>query len=127
MKGQCGVYQHEAGEPSADPMDPAGKKKGVLYDLDVFGESALVENSSSGARRRNATVIVESERAQLLKLSREDFEAMFASEQRLKECVLGRARTVHMSRVRSNASMHGQGDPPAPPPGPPPGPRGISL
>ena len=141
MKGQCGVYQQEAGGSSADPMDPMdspGKKKGVLSDLDVFGESALVDDSSSGARRRNATVIVESERAQLLKLSREDFEAMFASEQQRKEDVLGRARTVRLSRIRSNASMEGQGDPPTepppgPPPEPPPGPppsrvtRGISL
>ena len=135
MKGQCGVYQQEAGGSSADPMDSPGKKKGVLSDLDVFGESALVDDSSSGARRRNATVIVESERAQLLKLSREDFEAMFASEQQRKEDVLGRARTVRLSRIRSNASMEGQGDPPTePPPGPPPEPppsnrvtRGISL
>ena len=118
MKGQCGVYQQGAGESSADhPVHPLGQKKGVLCDLDVFGESALVDDSSSGARRRNATVVVESERAQLLKLSREDFEAMFASEQQRKEDVLGRARTVRLSRIRSNASMEGQGDPP---PGPPP-------
>ena len=113
VKGECGVYQQrEDGSEGSDP----GSKIGVLSDLDVFGESALMETGGSGGAalpaaepprrsRRNATVIVEAERTQLLKLSRVAFDALFASGRLLhgeQQNVLGRVRTTRMSRMKRN-------------------------
>ena len=111
MKGKCGVFIN-------------GVKVHVLSNFDVFGEHALVsaedeisgdgedeedvcnKNKSPRQRRRNATVITESEPTQVLKLTQTVFEALVESGQlgggNGEIDVLDRVRAVSLNRAKSN-------------------------
>ena len=108
IKGDCGVYL-------------GGVKVHVLSKFDIFGENALtktteeiiVQDDDEGSdinptrRRRNATVIAESDPTQLLKLTRDAFEALVESGKLGGNGanVLGRVQTVSMTRMKSNSAL----------------------
>ena len=114
MKGKCGVFIK-------------GVKVHVLSNFDVFGEHALIsvedeisgdgedeedvcdKNKSPRQRRRNATIITESEPTQVLKFTRTAFEALVESGKlgggNGESDVLGRVRAVSVSRTKSNRAL----------------------
>lgn len=136
VKGQCGVYvrqQKQIGQPASSETDDAdvGTKVGTLNKLDIFGENALLSGNEDAAihqdekegdaknaviseqqRRRNATVVVESESIQLLKLTRDTFDALLESgklggEGDQQKDVREICRRVSMTRVDINRKMAG--------------------
>ena len=106
IKGVCGVYQQSKEE---------GGKIASLSKFDVFGESALLnvstvqagtyEDSPNQLHRRNATVIVESENAYLLKLSCESYDALVKSGKfgGGEHGVMDQALSMRIHRSKSNS------------------------
>ena len=107
-----------------------GTKVGTLNKLDIFGENALLSGSDDVAiqdekrdaaksavvskqhRRRNATVVVESESIQLLKLTRDTFDVLVESgklggEGEHQKDVREMCRRVSMTRVDINRKLAG--------------------
>jgi CRP-like cAMP-binding protein len=135
VKGQCGVYvrqQKQIGQPASCETDDVdvGTKVGTLNKLDIFGENALLSGSDDVAiqdekrdaaksavvskqhRRRNATVVVESESIQLLKLTRDTFDVLVESgklggEGEHQKDVREMCRRVSMTRVDINRKLAG--------------------
>jgi CRP-like cAMP-binding protein len=70
VSGECAVNVH------GDGKNDSVRRVGTLRELDFFGENALLE----GARKRNATVITDSEYVQVLVLSRGNFEKLVESK-----------------------------------------------
>ena len=64
--GQCRVQVQD---------DQEQRQVGTLRELDFFGESALLDGRN-GEQKRNATVVVESETARLLMLSKINFDML---------------------------------------------------
>eukprot|EP00946_MAST-07B_sp_MAST-7B-sp1_P001522 g1522.t1 len=132
IKGKCGVYRKSEMGLSRESVGTHGLKLGSLHDFDVFGEAALVDRPE----RRNATVVVESEKLDMLKLSRSAFFDLVSSGKLSGHAasVLERTRSVRSARVERNKSVAmgggartlGRGGSgvgvvqPGAPPGPPP-------
>ena len=89
IKGRCAVS-------SCAPSSTQEVRVGSLSELEVFGESALLEHEED--RIRNATVRVESDRAQLLVLKRSKYEDLVESR------VLDHSQFV--TRVKSSRHPH---------------------
>ena len=92
VNGQCSVQ--------VKGQDQKPVQVGKLKDLDFFGESALLGSDAV----RNATVIVESETLQVLKLSRGNFQ-MLVEEGVLTEDVLSKVEEeneVRKAKTRSS-------------------------
>jgi hypothetical protein len=88
VRGHCGVFVNAT-------------KVTLLKSLDMFGENSLVDALGEQRERvRNATVRVESETAQVLKLTREKFELLIASGELGAE-VLEKAKHVSLRRINS--------------------------
>ena len=90
LRGHCAVYVDQI-------------KITLLNSLDMFGENSLVdmEERGAGERVRNATVRVESESVQVLKLSRTTFDQLLQSG-RLGESVVEKTKHVSSRRRESN-------------------------
>merc|ERR1711865_250539 len=84
------------------------RKVGTLKDLDFFGENALLD----GERKRNATVIANSEYVQVLLLSRTNFNMLMDSGA-LSEDVM---KTVQKESERRELATRESFDIPKPPP-----------
>ena len=118
VSGQCGVTVRFEG--TAEAVD---RRVATLKELDFFGESALLGDN----RNRNATVTVESESAQFLKLSRSHFESL-VEENVINHDVVANMeqeseRRIKATRRASHGAKElnfGELESPPPPPSPPP-------
>jgi CRP-like cAMP-binding protein len=102
VKGRCGVYVQ------TDSTDESQTKVAILSEFDLFGESAF-HHAAGGVRaspRRNASVIVESDTAELMKLMHGVFETLVESGRfgEKGERILWKARAVRLKRLNQNTS-----------------------
>jgi CRP-like cAMP-binding protein len=108
IRGTCAVFTRCSRE----------SRLGLLGPLDVFGENSLVDGTHdcqnadrAGSRTRNATVVVESDTAQTLKLTAASFMALVASGQFRSQAsdMLETAKRVSQQRHAENlASISGE-------------------
>jgi CRP-like cAMP-binding protein len=118
VSGQCGVTVRFEG--TAEAVD---RRVATLKELDFFGESALLGDN----RNRNATVTVESESAQFLKLSRSHFESLVEEnvinhdvvanmEQESERRIKATRRASHCAKELNFVVPQSPPPPPSPPP-----------